>query len=192
MSKKSIATAVSEVFSPFVLGGLLLTFISVKTSQKWLFPVGIQLIFIIGIPLGLSLWMSYTGRVTDRFVQVRHQRTPLYLITLVSWFTGTLLINLINTTREVQLLTNLFSATLVIVTLLNLKIKVSIHALASALFAITLPMFLALPWVGWVVGVMIWAVTVWSRYTLKRHSGPELFLGTCVGAALSFLYWYLL
>lgn len=188
LSKNSIANAISEAFSPFVLSGLLVTLIAISTDSTWGTPVAISLVFIVAIPLALSIWLHRTGRTTDRFIQVRKQRTPFYLATLASFIIGAVSLNFIDTSHEVPLAINLSTATLVLVIAVNLKLKVSIHALVSALFAVVFPFYFFTPFVGHVLGMGIWAATVWSRYTLKRHSAPELVTGTLFGIVLALIY----
>lgn len=188
LSQFSIASAVSEVFSPFVLSGLLVTTIAVATAPNWGLPVAISLIFIVGFPLFLSLWLHRTGRVTDRFMRVRKQRTPFYIATLVSFVVGAVALNVIDTSREVPLAINLSVAMLLVVTVVNLKFKVSMHALVAALFALVFPFyFWGMPW-GFVLGFGVWISTVWSRVVLKRHSVPEVVVGTLFGVVLGFIY----
>lgn len=188
LSKNSIANAVSEVFSPFVLSGLLVTMIAISTDSTWGVPVAIDLIFIVAIPLAISIWLHRTGRTTDRFIQLRKQRTPFYLATLASFIIGAISLNFIDTSHEVPLAINLSTAMLVLVIAVNLKLKVSIHALVSALFAIVSPFYFPSLFAGYILGVGIWATTVWSRYTLKRHSAPELVTGTLFGIVLALIY----
>lgn len=188
LSKFSVASAISEVFSPFVLSGLLVTSIAVVTDPSWGLPVAVSLIFIVGFPLFLSIWLHRTGRVTDRFMRVRQQRTPFYLATLVSFVVGAVALNVIDTSREVPLAINLSVAMLLVVTLVNLKFKVSMHALVAALFAVVFPLYFLSLSLGYVLGVGVWASTVWSRVVLKRHSVPEVMVGTLFGVALGVVY----
>lgn len=184
-----VNTAISEAFSPFVLSGLLITLIAITTDPTWGTPVAISLIFIVGVPLALSIWMHQSGRTTDRFIQIRKQRTPFYLGTLLSLLIGAISLNFVDTSHEVPLALNLSILTLVIVTLVNLRLKVSIHALTSALFAVVAPLYVPLPHpVGYTLGICIWALTVNSRYYLKRHSGLELVTGTIFGLTLAAAY----
>ena len=76
LSLDRVNTVLTEIFSPFVLSGLLLAIIAIATDPTWVAPVALSLLFIVAIPLALSLWMHRTGRVGDRFIQDRAQRTP--------------------------------------------------------------------------------------------------------------------
>ena len=181
-------TAISELLSPFVLSGLLITLIAITTDPTWGTPVAISLTFIVGIPLALSIWMHRTGRTTDRFIQIRKQRTPFYAGTLLSLLTGAITLNFVDTSYEVPLALNLAIATLIIVMLVNLKLKVSIHALMATLFALVFPLYTPLPAASYIAGAGIWAATLYSRHYLKRHSILELITGTIFGAILAATY----
>lgn len=191
LRSKFVANAVSEVFSPFVLSGLLVTIIAISTDSSWGTPVAISLVFIVGIPLGLSIWLHRSGRTTDRFIQVRRQRTPFYVATLLSFVVGAVSLNLVETSREVPLALNLSTAMLALIAVVNLKVKVSVHALVSALFAVVFPFYFVSAFAGAVLGALVWASTVWSRFVLKRHSVPELVLGTLFGVVLGVIYLWL-
>lgn len=183
-----LSTAISEVFSPFVLSGLLITLIAISTDPSWGIPVAVSLFFFVGIPLVLSLWMHRTGRITDRFIEVRKQRTPFYLGTLLSYLIGAVSLNVMQTSHEVKLALNLSVAMLIAVLIVNLKIKVSVHALVAALFCVVFPLYTPIPALSYLAGAMVWGLTVWARFHLKRHSFVELTLGSVFGVLLAVVY----
>ena len=168
--------AATEIFSPFVLSGLLLAIIAIATDPTWVAPVALSLLFIVAIPLNLSLWMHRTGRVGDRFIQDRAQRTPFYAGTLLSFTAGAISLNFVDT------------SSLIVIALVNLTIKASMHALVAALFALVFPLYTPLPALGYMVGAGVWASTAYSRYYLHKHTVPELALGTLLGVTLAAAY----
>lgn len=129
---------------------------------------------------------------TDRFIQVRKQRTPFFIGSLVSMLIGAGALNLIDTSRDVVLALNLAVLSLLAVIAINLKIKISLHAFVAALFAFVAPIYLPYSSHIILIGLLIWAVTVCSRYYLKRHSVLELILGTIGGLIVGVLYLFLL
>lgn len=186
-----LLSLVSEVFSPFVLAGLLITLIAVVTDSAWALPVLICLTFIVGIPQALSIYMHRANLTTDRFIQVRKQRTPFFIGSLISMLVGVVILNLVGTSRDVVIALNLAVLSLIAVIGINLKIKISLHAFVAALFAIVAPVYLGTSVFSVVLGGVIWALTVWSRYYLKRHSGFELILGTIGGVIVAGLHLWL-
>lgn len=82
-----LSQVLTELFSPFVLSGLLLVQIALATDPTWAAPAAICLIFIVGIPFALSWWMHATGRTSDRYIQDRRQRTSFYAATFASYLT---------------------------------------------------------------------------------------------------------
>lgn len=188
-----IASIVSEVFSPFILTGILTTTIALATDSRPLIPALVTLVCITLIPQGLSIYLHRSQKTTDRFIMVRQQRTPFYLATLVSIALGALLLNFfISTTTEVQAILNIALATVCIVALINLKIKISIHALISCTFALVMPLYLPAPSVILLpLFIAMWTLTVWSRRALNRHSTPELVLGTIAGVLVSGIYLFM-
>lgn len=186
-----LSNLVSEVFSPFVLAGLLITLIAVKTDSDWGLPVLVCLTFIVGIPQALSIYMHRANLVTDRFIQVQKQRTPFFIGSLISMLLGVIVLNLVRTSSDVVLALNLAVFSLIAVIGINLKIKISLHAFVAALFAVVAPVYLGVSALAVSLGCLVWALTVWSRYYLKRHSGFELVLGTVGGVIIAGLYLWL-
>lgn len=190
--RAKIASTVSEVFSPFILTGILTTTIALTTDPRPLIPALVTLVCITLIPQGLSIYLHQSQKTTDRFIVVRQQRTPFYLATLASIALGALLLNFfIPTTAEVQAILNIALATVCIVALINLKIKISIHALISCTFALVMPHYLPASSVMSPLFIAMWALTVWSRRALNRHSTPELVLGTIAGVLVSGIYLFM-
>lgn len=132
--------------------------------------------------------MHRTGRTSDRYIQGRSQRTPFYAGTLASYLTGAVSLHLVGTSHQVLLALHLSIAAIVVVAVVNLRIKVSVHALVAALFALAFPLYV--PWgsCGVVAGGAVWAATACSRYALRKHIPLELTLGTAGGATLTWAY----
>lgn len=183
-----LASLIAEIFSPFILCGILISTIALATDPHPLPAICVALGFLVLVPQVLSIRLVRSGKTTDRFVQVREQRTQLYVMTLASVVIGCLLLNLLPTSHDVQLIMNTAAATLVVAMLLNFIIKVSIHALMATLFGIVLPVYLGGAAFYFVSGAIIWGMTVWARLHNKRHSALELVLGTLVGGIVALFY----
>lgn len=104
---------------------------------------------------------------------------------------GVVVLNLVGTSHDVVIALNLAVLSLIAVIGINLKIKISLHAFVAALFAIVAPVYLGASVFSVVLGGVIWTLTVWSRYYLKRHSGFELILGTIGGVIVAGLHLWL-
>lgn len=183
-----IASIIAEVFSPFILCGLLVSLIAVRTDPSPLVAILCSLGSLVLIPQLLSIQLHRAGKTTDRFVRVRAQRTQLYVMTLASVIVGCLLLNIFPTSRDVQTVMNTAAVTLVVAMVLNFRIKISIHALMAALFGLVAPVYLGASPLYFALGAAVWAVTVWARWQNKRHTLPELALGTLLGAAVALVY----
>lgn len=185
------ALMISEVFSPFFIAAALTTTIALATDPTPLGAILIPLVFITLIPQGISIYLHLTKRVTDRFIMVRKQRTPFYIATIISIMIGVIWIHFIDTSMPVRLILDIALGTCILVTAINLKIKISIHALMTALLAVVLPFYTAKTPLVFLLGFIIWGVTVWSRSVLKRHSTPELVMGSCAGVLVGWLFLFL-
>ncbi|MCP3426763.1 hypothetical protein NBM05_12310 [Rothia sp. AR01] len=176
----------TEVFSPFVLVGILLVAIPLASTEHWLWQAAVGLVSVVAIPLALSLWFARTGRTTDKFIYHRHQRHLFYGISLVSVGAGTLTLLLTPSAPEVKALLLAMLAAIVVIALVNLRLKASAHAGMSAVFAVLVPGLFG-PW--WLLLTVPVHVTVWwSRWVQRRHTTAELVVGTVIGVAIGVGY----
>lgn len=177
--KSSVCFIVTEVFSPFVLAGLLLVGTPVATAQDWVWQALIGLVAVVAIPWGLSLYMAHSGRASDRWLYHRKQRYAYYGISLVSILAGALILLLTPSSHGVKtLICTLFGAVLAI-TLVNFALKASAHACVSATFGT-----IAIGLIGWwfvPLGLLVHATVCWSRWAMKKHTVLELVVGSVLG-----------
>ncbi|MCA3187356.1 MAG: type II secretion system protein, partial [Cupriavidus sp.] len=72
---------------------------------------------------------------------------------------------------------------LLVVMVINTRVKISIHALIAALAVVVFPAGVLHPAVV-AAAVLVWALASWSRVRLSRHSVTEVLIGSFLGAVV--------
>lgn len=181
----------TEVFSPFVLATVLIAVVAFTTDPYPWLATAVPVMFIVLVPLSLSLWLARSGKVTDRFIVQRRQRHQFYAASLCSAALGVLLVSVLPIGFPVKLSIWTILVILVLVSGVNYAIKISVHALVAVFFAVSIPYF-AGGWLWLVATLPIWAVAAWSRVAMGKHTVREVSLGSAAGAASAAAYLSLL
>lgn len=184
--QRTICVLGTEIFSPFVLAGLLLVGVPLYSAQDWLWQALVGLTTVVAIPWGLSLYMAHSGRASDRWLYHRKQRYGFYGLSLVSILGGALVLLLTPSAYAVKvMICTLFGAVLAIA-LINFVLKASAHACVSAVFG-TIATGLVDPWFV-PAAVVIHAVVCWSRWAMKKHTVLELIVGSLLGVLAGLIF----
>ncbi|PRA01106.1 phosphoesterase PA-phosphatase [Arthrobacter sp. MYb211] len=139
-------------------------------------------LFVGLIPWAALIWMRLRGQVTDVHVTQRQQRWPILLITLISILGGIAVLLAVSAPGQIIAEVLFMLAGLVIVGIVNLAWKLSIHA-ALATFA-ALHCLLALP-AGAQIAVVIIALVGWARIRSGHHTPTQVMAGTLIGVLVS-------
>ena len=177
----------SEILSPFVLVAAVMVWVSWLTDPAWVRTATTAVVFISAVPMGISLIMTRAGTVTDKYIRHRRQRHLFYAVSLGSMLAGAVLVMLMNSSSEARWMVGFAVGTLMVVMVINTRLKISIHALIAALAAVIFPAALPHPMLL-VIGILIWGLASWSRVRLSRHSITEVLSGSVLGAAVGFFY----
>lgn len=181
----------TEVCSPFVLATALIAVVAFTTDPYPWLATAVPVLFIVVVPLSLSLWLARSGKVTDRFIVQRRQRHQFYAVSLCSAALGVLLVSVLPFGTPVKLSIWTILVILVLVSGVNFAIKISVHALVAAFFAVSIPYF-AGSWLWLLATLPIWAVAAWSRVAMGKHTVREVSLGSAAGAVSAAIYLSLL
>lgn len=177
----------SSAASPALLGGTCLVLAGVRgggpTGLVWSLVVALV---ILGLPMLALTLLAHRGRYADRFVPERADRFPVYLGVAVL-MTGVLALLVLGGPRlgvpSVLTLTVVLLELGVLVLLpITLLWKVSAHCAMAGAFAIAVPVLGG----GWLMA-LTWVVpvaVVWSRITLRAHTGWQAVVGAWIGLLL--------
>ena len=187
-----VARGLTEIFAPAVLAAVLPIVIGLHAGRT--VPVGLAWgllasVFSAVIPYGMIWYGVRRGRLSDRHIGVREQRTKPLALGLLSVLVGLALLGLLGAPRElVALVVALFVGGLV-ATVINHFWKLSVHASVAAGSMVVLvlafgPALLAT--------VVIVAAVGWSRVRLRDHTTSQVVAGTVIGTVVTGLVFGLL
>ena len=186
-----LARWISRIAHPILisLSGVVVIAISLGTTAAWQWAV-ISLLITVGVPSLYLLWLVRSGRVTDFDVFIRQQRKGPYLATLacllLCW-----LVMFFGAAPPVFVV--ILSASILeigLLFLINLRWKISAHAVTISGFAVLLWQFFG-P-LGSICFLFV-ALVIWSRIYLKRHTLSQTLAGALLGAVVVYLafQWFL-
>jgi hypothetical protein len=178
-----VARWISILGHPFVLIPLLVAAVTVR----WLPPERVAV--IVGIVLLVSvvpmlLLMSRrvrSGAWTNYDVSVREQRSGMYPVAMAIAGCTTLILWAIGTPRTVLAGVVATLVLIVIASVVNLWLKISLHTAFAVFTAISL---ISLGWGVTVAGLVLALAIAWSRLELGRHTWPEVVGGALLGAVV--------
>lgn len=176
-----VARGFTEVFAPAVLVAALPVVIGLHAGRT--IPAGLAWgllasLFCAIIPNAMIWYGVRRGRLSDRHIGVREQRTKPLALGLLSVLVGLALLGLFGAPRElIALVVALFVGGLA-ATVVNHFWKLSVHAAVAASSMVVLvlafgPALLA-------TGVVVAGVG-WSRVRLRDHTTWQVIAGTAVG-----------
>lgn len=180
------ASVIAEVLSPFVLVGALIAVVALRFEDRLALVAGGVLFFLVLVPQVLAMWMAHTKRATDKFIVRREQRHLFYGLSAGSFLFGLAFTWMVQASWEVRFSSVYALGILVVVALINLRLKISVHALSASFVALSVPVVLGYPLAA--VALVPAALCVpWARVYQGRHSaleaGSGFGLGLLTGAA---------
>lgn len=188
--KKQMATLVSNVLNPFLVGMaiiLLLSFASAASlgdALKWAsVAVGLSVfpVFLIVI------YLLRTGRLANVFANVREQRTKIYVMNSLCAVAGVIILAYLG--APVTLVATFaagLSATLIFMCI-NFWWKISLHTAFIAASATVLVILYG--WMG-VPTITLVPLTAWARIELKSHSLAQAVAGAVLAAGIVVAVFY--
>lgn len=178
--KAKTAKIISIIGHPLLLGSIYVIAVSFhKLSLEQASLVSLSIICIVTLPITIHNWhKTKKGTYTNFDVSDQGQRKGFYpvVVLLMLILIGTFY--LMKLPPSVQLNTLIFSALILVIAMVNFKIKASMHAAIA--FYITMGLwdisiFLGIP------AILLAFATSWSRLEMKRHSLIEITIGSSLG-----------
>lgn len=181
-----LAVITSEVLAPAILVTATLLAVAHVTDSRWLLTTPIAVVFLAVIPQTTAHLMVAGGRATDKFIRRREQRHLFYGAALGSTVVGAVLVSLVTASTHVRWAVYIATAVIVVVSVINLRFKISMHALVAALAAVVIPS--CYHWGLLAVSVPLWILVAWSRAYRRRHSAAEVVWGSIAGLAAAAVF----
>lgn len=176
---RTLALTVTEVFAPTVLVGVFLLAQPLLTpGATWLQSVT-AMVFTVGLPFALLLWLKHRGAVTDHHISVREDRAPVMAFAALSLGIGALLLVLLGAPAGLFGAIGAVFVGLVLCLLVNLVWKLSVHSAVAAYIALAL--LAPVPALGPALALLLASAVGWSRIRLGAHSPGQVLAGHAVG-----------
>ncbi|GAA0899882.1 phosphoesterase PA-phosphatase [Virgisporangium aurantiacum] len=180
-----LARWLTEIFAPPVLVAVLPIVVGVhagRTVASGLAWGLLATLFVGVVPYAVVMYGVLRGRLSDRHIGVREQRTKPLALGLVSVLVGIGVLAAFGAPREVTALVVAMFAGGVVATAINHFWKLSVHAGVAA--GTTLVLVLVFGPAMWATAVVVAAVG-WSRVRLRDHTTAQVVAGTLIGALIS-------
>jgi membrane-associated phospholipid phosphatase len=181
--RRRLAGWVSVAAHPFVLIPALVAVVTARSLPPREAAVVVALV-VVGSILPM-LWIIVrrvrSGAWTDHDVSVREQRTGMYPAALAISAATVLLLYLSGTARSVLQGTVAVFLLIALSSLINLRLKISLHTGFAAFTAVSL---LSMSRPMGIAGAVIALAVAWSRLELRRHTFAEVVGGALLGAGI--------
>ena len=180
----SLAQVISFLFNPVMMLVFVPLFLVYKTTGDVILAFAwtvYTMIFLIAISF-FVIYGVHKKIFTDLDVSVRKQRPTLFIVGLVMAVVYLWGLSFLNGPKILTFVTIGFIAGVLIMAVINTKLKVSFHvSTASALlFA------LAIVYQGYYyLTLLLIPAIAWARLRIKRHTLPETIVGAFLGILLS-------
>lgn len=160
---------------------ILLSFLTKQGAQ----PVAVAFVAVLFgavLPFLYLFSLLLKEKVTGIDVPVRQQRTVPYLISAVIYFTGFLVLLFLRASVPVCALMFCYMSNTLVISLINVKWKISAHAMGAAG-----PLTLLALIFGWQVlpAFIVVAIVSWARVELKAHTKAQVAAGSALGIILT-------
>ncbi|MEA3308912.1 MAG: phosphatase PAP2 family protein [Chloroflexota bacterium] len=174
-----LASFISKIGSPPVIAllGLISTIVTVALPGAWLWGA-YYLLSAVVIPMLYILWLVHKGQVTDLDLHLREQRSKPFLVTLLGESVALLTMLLYQAPKPFILLTGAALTQTLLIFLITLRWKISVHTSTAASITILLWSLSGHPPTPLVIGIPLIA---WSRIKLRRHTLAQTIAGTILG-----------
>ncbi len=179
-----IAAFVSYIFNPVTMTAIAALFLGSRAAigfgdvVKW----WALIMAVTALPIaGITLWMARTGRLADLWASVRQQRTEVYAIAVALTALDFLLLRLLHAPTVYDAVIGSSVAGLVLMMVINLWWKISVHMAFVTGFAAVMLFCYGLPALA--VSVLM-LITGWARVQLRQHTIPQVVAGAIVSASV--------
>lgn len=179
-----VARLISNVGSPPLVTSVtvILTAFKVAGSEAWIWAA-IYVSLGILIPFLYVVWSVTRGQITDIHIRLREERRQPLLVTLVCAGIGWLVLALGPAPAAMTTVAAALWLQVVVIFLVTLRWKISVHTVAAAGGAT-----LAWTFLGTVLPfLLVVPLIAWSRVRLRRHTLPQTLAGVLLGSTVFFV-----
>ena len=187
---RQIARWVSRAGSPplLAIAGTLISARAVALLSAW-YWAGFAILTSIGFPLLYILWLLRRGKISDFDIYYRSQRLKPYFFVMACCGLSLLVMQISLAPHLLRIMTAASLTQTLLMSVINLRWKISAHAAAMAGFAV-LCFYLG----GMLAGLLLLGIPlmIWSRVILHRHTLGQTIAGSLLGAGIFTVFLLLL
>jgi len=180
----SLAQIISFLFNPVMLLVFLPLMLVYKTTGDIILAFAwtvYTMIFLIAISF-FVIYGVHKKFFTDLDVSVRSQRPLLFSVGLVMTLIYLWGLSFLNGPKILTIVTVGFIVGVLLMALLNTRLKVSFHVTTVSALLFTM----AIVYQGYYyLTLLLIPVVAWARLKIKKHTLPETLVGACFGILLS-------
>ncbi|MCL5739029.1 MAG: PAP2 family protein [Bacteroidetes bacterium] len=160
---------------------VLLTYFTGQETNRLLIA-GISVLFGTAIPFSYLFFLFRRQKVSDIDVPIREQRTIPYLVSVLFYFVGFLVLYILNASVSIYALMFCYATNTFIISLINTQWKISAHAMGAAG-----PLTVLAIVFGWKIlpAFLLIIIVSWARVELKAHTKAQVTAGALLGIFLT-------
>lgn len=182
--KRRSAEVISYVFMPTtfaLISFFLLTYFTLEQTNRLAIAL-VSALFGAILPFLYVFTLFRKRKVSDIDVPIREQRTAPYLVAVLIYLVGFLILIFIRASVPVFALMFCYATNTLVVTMINTRWKISAHAMGAAgpLTALTIAF-------GWKIlpAFLLTIIVSWARVELKAHTRAQVTAGVVLGILLT-------
>ena len=182
--QKKIARGITNITAPPLLAIPCFIYLGLNdprnfsSSEKLILSLVVAVIFGATLPIILVIAMFLLKKINDIHITTREQRYLPFLLSILSFVTGTILLWLISGAGWLTAILLSYTLNTLVVMLINYRWKISIHAtsIGGILAAFTILG-------GWMASPLLSIVglVTWARVYLKAHTAGQVLAGSLLG-----------
>jgi membrane-associated phospholipid phosphatase len=179
---RKVANWVSRIGNPGVLAtaGTLISARMVDLPGAW-YWAGFSIILTIMAPIAYILWLLRKGKITDFDIYCREQRLGPYIFVILCGGITFAVMQVAFAPHLLAVIAGAGFAETLVMTLINLRWKISAHAAAMAGFAVLSFYLVGMLGLLFFLGIPL---MIWSRVRLHRHTLAQTVVGSILGAGI--------
>ena len=189
--KERIANLTANILNPFLVSFVLILLLSFESTSGALDAVKWSLISVAAsiLPVfGVIIYLVRSQKLESAFINVRKQRTKIYLLAGVCAGVGCVILYYLEAPKELIATFVAGLSAVVVFMCVNFWWKISLHtALISASVTILIILYGPIA----VVTVVLIPLIVWARIELKYHSLAQAAAGALLAALIVVVVFYL-
>jgi len=189
--RERIANLTSNILNPFLVSLVLILLLSFKSTSSALDAVKWSLISIAVsiLPVfGVIIYLVRSQKLESAFINVRKQRTKIYLLAGVCAGIGCIILPYLEAPKELMATFVAGLSAVVVFMCVNFLWKISLHtALVTASVTVLIILYGSIA----AVTVVLVPLIAWSRIELKHHSLAQVITGAFLAALIVVVVFYL-